>query len=394
MAAISWELIKDIAVRKAGRTPVPLPQSWVHFPIDLVRPIIPNKDTDGIEVTDAIVAKVGVRLNKVAGEFRGWLKVHTASAGVPYGVQYFGTGAGSQQITGASAADVQTIIDNVLADFVASFTWGSASQVDGEDLIEWLIDEASNKYRPPYDPPDWFKGPAVTLIDEIRSDGAGMATTANQSMVCEATECTWRVWGIPLGMDEFELIDGNVYTSFSPYGVVDIPCAGYTKLFVEVINADGSVLPFVGPGQRDDLADQLLASALTSWGQAENALYTFDNANFGRIVPTARPAFTVPGCRGAQIKNNGNHTVPTSGTGYRLLPPNPNRRGFFVQVLGGNDIWCNWNEGRRSTINTPVVGSHGFRIETSLVRTGDDVPGDALYALADTTATLVYAEDW
>jgi len=389
---VGYQLIQELSILSQGRSPILQPQAWVHNLDRTSRSIIPLS-TDGIDVSSAIRAMVGVRLNKVPGEYRGWLKVHAASAGVPYGVNFFGTGVGGLTISGASSSVIQTIIDNILADFVANFTWGSAAQVTDEDIIEWIFDgRAYPEHMPPYDPPDLFIG-AGTLIDEIVSNASGLAGTGFASMVAEATSCTWRLWGIPLGREEYELISNSWTTSASPFGVKDVCCSGYTRLFVEVVSADGSVLPFVGPCERDDLSEQLISTAATSWDLAETELYTFDNANFGRLRPNPYYGATLQGAKAPPIRNDDNITV-SSSFATMLLPANPDRTGFMVQNQGSNDMWCRWRPSRSTNNWQPTVGTRGWKLKPDEVRIGDSVPGDNLYAIADTSSVQAYIEEW
>lgn len=386
---VGYGLVQEISILSQGRSPILQPQDWFYPTDNLTRPKVPAS-TEGIDVSGSIRTVVGVRLNKVPGQFRGWLRINAPSAGVPYGVQYFGTGAGSLQITGASAADVQTIIDAILADFVANFTWGAAEQVDGYDVIEWYIDQADNKYMPPYNPPDWFL-PGGTLIDEIRSDGSGMAGVSFQNMVCEATECTFRLWGIPLGFDEYELIDDRIYSGFSPHVVLPICSAGFKRMFVEVIGCDGIALPFVGPCERDDLADQLLSSAATELDLAETALMSFPAIELGRLQPSQRPSvWTAPGTPGRPIRSQ--RMVAVSGL-TQLLPWNPARKGYYIHNLGSGNVWTRWHESRAVANYQPAINA-GDRLQPNEIRTGVDIPGDALNAIDDGGPHNVWVEEW
>lgn len=386
---VGYPLIQELSILSQGRTPVLVPQDWFYPTHSLLRPKIPAS-SEGVDVSGSIRSLVGVRLNKVPGQFRGWLRINQASAGVPYGVQYFGTGAGSLQITGASAAVIQTIIDNILADFVANFSWGAASQVSGQDVVEWYIDQASNKYMPPYNPPDWFQ-PGATLIDEIISNGSGMAGTTYQNMVCESTQCTFRVWGIPLGFDEYELIDDRVYTGYSPHVAVPVCSAGFTKLFVEVVGCDGIALPFVGPCDRDDLAEQLLSSAATALDLAESDLVNFPVGETGRLIPQQRfSVWTAPGTKGKPVRSQ--RMVSVNGL-TQLLPWNPARTGFYVHNVGAVNVWTRWHESRSVAGYQPAINA-GDRLQPNEIRTGVDCPGEALNAIDDSGPCNVWVEEW
>lgn len=247
---IGYELVKELAVRRAGRAPVLVPQGWAwgaNGP--------PMSVTSGIEVEGATGARVGVRLRQDPAWWHGWLRIDQLTVGQLYGAS-FGPW-GQHTITAPGLTTAQDAADALVAalegdgDFVGM---GGVAQVTGLDSNIVL-------YK--------FPQPTPMFLD-----GVSQAGTPYASFVAEASTALWRLWGLGLGQTRWALLGGLRRTQ-GPWALEEVSVAGLSRVYVEVVRASGAVLPFVGPGQREDRADVLLQAASQTLSAQEAGLLAF-----------------------------------------------------------------------------------------------------------------------
>lgn len=260
-SAIGIDLLKQLSVLQQGRTPILASQGW-HYG-GAASP--PTLITAGVDVDGAIWAVVGVRQRASGAAWRSFYRVDVADAGEDYGV-IFATGPTTTTtvtITGeATKAGIIAALKTALeASSPFTSAGGSCALVDGqEDLL------------------------AISFEEPVAVARAG-SVNANESCCQEADRTLWRVWGLPLGLDSWCLLrDVEPRLSTQAAELATVLCAGYRRLFVEVVESDGLVQLLVGPCRRDDQAAALLEDAATQLTTAAAGLYAFPTtAGGGRI---------------------------------------------------------------------------------------------------------------
>lgn len=253
MSEIGYDLVKLLAVLAQGRSPILVPQSWVYGvangpPVGL---------NDGVDVDGALLAKVGVRLRRSADKWRSYYRVDTATEAGEYGflmlVNNVRVTAGVGETPATIIAALKAAAD---ADLAFGPTWGGeATIVDGHtDVLEiaWPVE-----------------GYLVGQKYDDSGDGE-----AGASIISEATSAVWRLWGLPLGIDQWVLMrDFGGRRATQAFELEDIPVAGWRRLYVEILGADGICLPLVGPARSDVIKASLLEDAAVQIAAAESGLY-------------------------------------------------------------------------------------------------------------------------
>lgn len=381
---VGYENIKELSQLSAGRVPIALPQSWVYS-ADIGSAIAPAA-VDGVDTTDVLKAHVGVRLSRTPSKYRGLLRIDAHSDANPYGVEFFG---GAGLISGATAGSIAAIIVNVLADFAANFTIGTAALYgDTIDIIEWIIDDKNR--IPPYYPPDDFIG-AGTLVDSILSDVAGLA--ANQSSIVEASHARWRVWGIATGDTAYQLRDElDEVVSMAPGGQISICVAGWDRTFVEIISADGYSIGWVAPSYLEADEETTQQTADTAWTDAYTALPLFVVGEQGRALPESRPSKVTHGSSAPEIGRQAMTTVGVAAT--VVMPANTSRRSYLLRNSGTSDVWLKWRPSLSLSNHDPAIGD-GFQLKAGEIKTGvgAGAPGNELIGLADGINVDVWSEE-
>lgn len=310
-AALTWDLLQEIAVLRAGRSPVVGPHqidggaaatgAWVF---EGATPA-PTLATDGIDTRDKISALMGVRLRQSAAVRRAWLRVDNADVGELYGCAF---GAGSDihdtktvaGVAGDPAATVAAL--KALLDADADFAnWqGTASLVAGQANV--LLYE--------------FGTPTPIFIN-----AATQAVSPFQSLAAEASQCVWRVWGMPIGTTLWApLLDLTFGTFDTPVDLRPIDCRGFDRLYLQVVRADGAVLPLQGVRVRDDRRDTALTDSAALLEQADDTdLFSFPATLTGNVmdllsVAETRPDFATDGFTWVGVDVEGVDTI-TAGFG-------------------------------------------------------------------------------
>ena len=234
---LSYELMKDLTVLSAGRSPALSPQEgWIHTPNGPpIYSALASANTDGIDVRDNIRARVGVRLRRDPAWIRSWLRCDTADAGQQYGAVItphpFVTVAGTAGDPTATIAALKVAVDAN----AAFTTIGVATQILSSypAILEYAV-----------------PGPQMAEMWSGYSGALGNSASAPyQSLMTEARSCHWRIWGRLLGHPHWQAL--GTFSSWGPADYVDLNCSAFERIYVEVVWADGSVIALVGPCEVD-----------------------------------------------------------------------------------------------------------------------------------------------
>lgn len=255
--AIGLDLLKQLAVLAQGRTPILAPQGWHYGGAGS----LPTATNDGVDVDEAIWAEVGVILRASTASWRSFYRVDINDSGETYGVIYGNGSLTTTTVSGNAAGAAATIADLKTAlEAEGNFTGagGTCALVDGH------IDTLAISF------------PAATPV--IRAG----SVSANESCAQEADRCLWRVWGLPLGLDRWTLLRDTPARLATQAGeLATVLCAGYRRLYVEVVDSDGIAQLLVGPCRRDDQEAALLEDSAQLLTAAADGLYSFPTTASG-----------------------------------------------------------------------------------------------------------------
>lgn len=349
---IGYELIKDLAVLAQGRTPILKPAGWT-FSGGSGKP---SSLAAGIDCEGKLMALVGVRLRTTEGKRKAWLRVDTGDAGETYGFESDGWDVTVAGVAGDPDATI-TALKGALeaeADFATAKNGTATISAFKSNILELEADEP------------------VTY--EI---GSGVSGSPYQSGIAEATGVLWRVWGLPLGVDQWALLqDQGPWFTTDAFALVPIRCAGHRRLFVEILTSDGAVLAFVGAAVRDDLSDTPLEDAAALLTTADDTTrYSFAADEAGQVTHS----FT--GERDGGIKTQGVVSVATSST--LILPARPGRKSYRVRNLeasGGGEVYLAWLTASKTAAAITDLRLAGAEVD---YRGGEGVPPNGLLAIAD-----------
>ncbi len=282
LSNVGYELLKRLGILGAARTPVLRPQAWV-FPGPPNTPSSPplspgngppTSVNDGIDLNilgeSPLVALVGVRLRASPSAHSAYLRVDTADAGRDYGA-FFGPEQEEVTVSGvasdkeATVAALKAALD-ISADFLGL---GGAAH---------LVSTNNNILH--------YEFPQATAV-QLHTGSSDVSPY--QSVVNESTFAHWRLWGLPTGTNRWVLVHklGHQVTR-EAQDLQPVECAGYSRLYVEVLRSDGAVLPIVGPTTLDGREEAFVEDAESQWATRETELLTFptnsQGGGFERIV--------------------------------------------------------------------------------------------------------------
>lgn len=315
MSEIGYDLVKLLAVLAQGRSPILVPQAWVYGvangpPVGL---------NDGVDVDGALLAKVGVRLRRSADKWRSYYRVDTATEAGEYGflmlVNNVRVTAGAGETPATIIAALKAAAD---ADLAFGPTWGGeATIVDGHtDVLEiaWPVE-----------------GYLVGQKYDDSGDGE-----AGASIISEATSAVWRLWGLPLGVDQWAVIrEEPCRHATDAFELEDALARGWRRFYLEVLGADGLCLPFIGPARADTFAASLLEDAAVQVAEAEGQLLAGIPVGNDGVETIGVAALGQTGLAGG-IKTQS--LVSVNGD-TELLPLDPSRKGYFIRNLGSAEVW-------------------------------------------------------
>lgn len=255
---VSNEVNKQVNVLFGGREPVFLHQPYVTS--GAADP--PSSAGAGCDVSlhgGAIFGFVGVRLRKNAGRWTAWLNIHNPDAAIEYGFTVTLAGGGGYTVTsGGGSTDVDEIIEEVIAqaEAQANFTGngGSAVRLGTSSVIELSWDEDTR--------------PASALVGT-----GGVGGTDYQALTPEADNARWALWGYRSDSGRWHRLDVGEQADNAALGarLIQARFNGFDRIAVQVIQADGAVLPWVAPCYLDDQADTYIQAASSALAAYEAA---------------------------------------------------------------------------------------------------------------------------
>lgn len=257
MGAIGIDLLKQLSILAQGRTPILAPQGWHYGGAGS----LPTALTDGVDVSDAIWAEVGVILRASTAAWRSWYRVDINDALETYGVIYGNGTQTTTTVSGNAGGAADTIADLKTAlEAEGNFTGAGGTC----ELVNGHTDMLAISF------------PSATPV------GRAGSVNANESCAQEADRCAWRLWGLPLGLDRWTLLrDEEARLSTQAGELATVLCAGYRRLYVEVLDSDGIVQLLVGPCRLDSEAASLLEDSATLLSAAADGLYSFPTTASG-----------------------------------------------------------------------------------------------------------------
>jgi hypothetical protein len=313
--AISYALLQELAALNAGRGAIPRPQGWVFGS----RSGPPSLITDGVATEGATVATAGLRLRRSPSSFRALLRIDSVDSGSYYGPAY-GTwqtalhGFARGYVPGAVpfntapllVAGIKSVLD-ASALFVAAGGVAAAHASASSVLIMTTT------------------RPLGWRLDGI-SDGGWAQSTTRQSLMVEASAAIYRLWGLHRVSGLWLPLTAPTWTT-DPTAQSRVMVAGYTRVAVEVVWADGATLPWVAPAVSEVNTTVADAAATAAWAAAnatgELAFPTPSVGTTGRVVTaTDAAAATNPDTLGQSVVEGHDlvlSVVPLSGSpSYRV----------------------------------------------------------------------------
>ncbi len=248
MTEISYAHIKSLAVLRAARAPVIYPLSWVFTGTSTA----PSSESDGIDTEGALFSWVGVRLQKT-GQRRALLRLDDLDLAQFYGPTFLPSQKAREAVLVQGAASHAFTLSALAAALLAHDDFDGQAQLLDETSILEFSDDTPWAYR---------------LDGAEDGDGNVQALAPNQSLVCEASQCIWRPWGYFEELGVWAPLTPP-QTANTPVSLVQLPTAGLSRIYVQVLHADGSVLPLAGPCLVEGMEDVRLADAKTKMAQAE-----------------------------------------------------------------------------------------------------------------------------
>ena len=396
---ISYDLIKALSVLTAGRVRPPLFQDWAflgHRDGNNLHP--PPVGADGIDVSDALIAYVGARLSPGTLVRRQWLKVNLADAGETYGVNFFRGTAGAFEVTAAGSADLATVIGNLQTAFDGSGAFGSiggvASQPAGtSDLILLTYTDPGSGIGNDF--------PNQHLFGTFEVGQGTVTGTTYQSLIVEASRCSFQVWGRIAATGEWVLTQRKGHVEY-PQSDLCVDCGGYDRLYLQITDADGLVLPYVRQGVLDSeqaaqnevsqnaLADREAELLVTSNlpGNYKGRGPESDLEGYGRAMMSPSFAPTTRIVRQEQVS--------VTGTYEMLMPYRNGRKGFYIvaDANNANDIRVRWR-GASNVAVSPSAADFVLAPGAIFNIAGPDVPSNELVAASAAAGPdLIQVVEW
>lgn len=263
----SWDALKLLAFSRQGRNPVFSPQNPAS-PFVFGRPAAgasfqPTASNDGADVKGFLLAFVGVRLRQTTTQKTFYLKVTDNGSPNQYGAITGRLGSfGGFNVPANPSGAADTVIDLVAAyegDVFFKAGGGDAVVHPNDDTVARV---SSGEYL-------GLSIPAHQNTGAYTGPGWTPAGTAFQSIVSESDSVLWRVWGMPAGQSFWTPVPGAVFWTNNKDQIVPFQCAGYDRLYVEVLWQDGYCVPYCGPCVADTNADLFLQDA----AEINTALY-------------------------------------------------------------------------------------------------------------------------
>lgn len=223
MADVGFELIETLSVLSAGRAPA---VTEVFSLSDVNGP--PNGTSAGIDCADAIVALVGVVLADTP-------TAHTNIVDVVFNTNdyYFIDLPGIGRVGDVFPADLGTALDNLVAKLEALDGVSSAVGDSGTGAL------------------------TITTSDPVRCSGWS-AQNGAFDVSGDSTWARFRVWGLPVGATRWQRlpIEGEpgvlVVGRFADRNWIErINCAGLSRLYVELMDSDGTVKGIIAPCENE-----------------------------------------------------------------------------------------------------------------------------------------------
>jgi len=327
MPSIDYELLKELAVLGAARRPALRPQGprsgggteSMHFALPNGKPSSIN---DGVALDARETrALLGVRLQLVPDKWTAYARVDL-QGGASALFSLVGEGQSGEKWQQNQAGDVSpaTVIAgwiaalNLDAAFINAFNGGLAAAVPGDtSMLTLTFDTPQRLY--------WLRTGAAT---------------GDVSLGVDARTVLWRVWGLPVwhstGAPQWQLLDRGRLRVGSGANDYRWMCThGMQRVYVEVVAADGTYVPMVGPAvveystEPEDTALEAAANAMLAI-DGEELLFPagwFDNrdvVHFGQrnltgttAVPLPLPGDVVPPVRlpafHLVVRNNDTETL-------------------------------------------------------------------------------------
>lgn len=264
MPELAYSLIKEIAVLRAGRTPVVEPQGWVWQGAGAS----PKALAEGVEVDGALVAWAGVRLRRDAVLHQAWLRIDQVDPAQFYGPTFLAPLHQRSAVLVAGGASIVTTRDALIAALEADPDFdGTVGAVENQDGVVALSSATPWRYR----------------LDGVTSGANTQALAPYQSLALEASRCVWRVWGLPRNLDRWVPLTAP-RLSYEAAEVLKLDVAGLRRIYVEVLEADGEVLALAGPCLLEGHEDIAVEQAANSMESMEELLYSFPTSRRGDLA--------------------------------------------------------------------------------------------------------------
>jgi len=257
MTEIGYALLKELAVLGAGRQPVIQPQGSWAYQSGNGKPTTSNQ---GIATEGARVAWVGCRAALSSGRASHYFRIDGYDVATTYDAR---VGAGSVYANETSVAAGSAAL--ALAELKTDFE--GAAELAGLNPVGAVVSS-------PYD--------ILTLTLDVPLLQQAVDTGGTGKLYCvgDARAFAYRVWGLPLWRSDpddepvWQPIDeGLVRIGTWPAYRSLVCAAGYSRIYVETLGADGLYVPFVGPCASEASATDLsgpLASADQAWAAIES----------------------------------------------------------------------------------------------------------------------------
>lgn len=376
---IGYEEIKQVSLLTQARARPLRYDQWVltgDRDTTVVDPP-PSAPGDGIDVTDAIRGWIGARLSPGTLTRRMWLKIHAGDAGETYGVRFLANVPAVFEVTFTGSADIPTITAGLVSamNLDASFLaiGGVASQPAGTTDIVLMTFSGSG-----FDSDEQFYGEFII--------GAGSVTgTSFQSLIPEASRVSWQMWGLTQGEGEWAQTDIRGGGQF-PLPLQQACFAGFDRVKVQILEADGVVLPVVGVGVVDPDKTAVVDISDNELDQRETQLLTIlpnDYAGKGDNGQDRGTAVSGPAAaRSTRIVNQSGVSVGASEV--TVMPPRWNRKGFFIRARTTNPdiVRLRWTQAN-AEVAAPTTTDMPLQPGEILTIAGDLCPGNRMTAVSD-----------
>lgn len=356
---IAYDLMLLLAVQGKAREPILRTSGFILAPNGA-----PSNVNAGVDVSvggGTLLAQVGLRLQRSPSSFRSWYRVDNAGGG-DYGVQ-FGTVADGFKVSVPDAGTPPATAAALLAALEADANFAAIGGTVAVNASNSSLLELSTTSRV-----------------GVRVGVNGLEGSPNASAVCEATFCRWRLWALfkhkTTGGDyrQWAVVGAPMRRSDEPLRLQPESTAGIERLAVEVLAADGAVLPIIGPAPREDYTTALRDDAAKMFDNADAAVATFPSTMQGAGIT-------------ADVFTQGR--VMCEPTGTLLLAANPFRSGFVVRNEGLDPVVVSWiSAGEESpSLQKLTLNAGEIRIQNG-------APRAALVGISTLSPVEVYVEEW